>query len=209
MINKDHNSKTVNQWFKDNGDAVHRLNYPLNQDSVVFDIGGYQGNFADQIHNKFNATVHVFEPMKQFSDYIGSRFAGNDKVLVYPVGVGAETKDLTIYVPNGQDEATLHPGESSIAREEEILVVDVVEVFEKIKVDHVDLMKLNIEGAEFDLLERLLDTGLHKKVTDIQIQYHIIDEDSEAKRDSISERLSETHECTWNYPWVWENWKLK
>lgn len=96
MINKDHNAETVNQWFKDNGDAVHRLNYPLNQDSIVFDIGGYQGNFADQIHSKFNATVHVFEPMKQFSNYIGSRFAGNDKVLVYPVGVGAETKKLTI-----------------------------------------------------------------------------------------------------------------
>jgi FkbM family methyltransferase len=209
MINKNHNAETVNQWFSDNGDVVHRLNYPLNQDSVVFDIGGFQGNFADQIHGKFNATVHVFEPMKQFSNYIGSRFAGNDKVLVYPVGVGAETKKLTIYVPNGQDEATLHPGESSIAREEEILVVDIVEVFEKIGVDHVNLMKLNIEGAEFDLLERLLDTNLHKKVTDIQIQYHIVDEDSEARRESISERLSETHERNWNYPWVWENWKIK
>lgn len=208
MIDR-HNYRKVDQWFRDNGDVVHRLNYPLTQDSVVFDIGGYQGNFAQQIYNKFKANVHVFEPRKQLSNYIGSRFAGNDKVLVYPVGVGAKTEDLTIYVPRGQDEATLYPGESDIIEEEIIRVVDIVEVFEKIGVDKVDLMKLNIEGAEFDLLDRLLETNLHKNVTDIQVQYHKINNQSEARRDAISKKLSETHECTWNYPWVWENWKVK
>ena len=209
MIDRGFNNKEIGKWFNDNGDIVHRLNYPLTQDSVVFDIGGYQGGFAQQIYDKFNAFIHVFEPMKQFSNYIGSRFAGNEKVLVYPVGVGAKTENLTIYVPNGQDEATLHPGESPIAREENIRVIDVVEVFEKIEVDRVNLMKINIEGAEFDLLDKLIETGLHNRADNLQIQYHKIAEDSEDRRDAITDKLSKTHECNWNYPWVWENWKIK
>ena len=209
MIDKNHNAASVQKWFAARGDATHRLNYPLDSNSLILDIGGYQGNWAEQIHNKYNATIHVFEPMKQFSNYIGSRFAGNDKVLVYPVGVGAKTEDLTIYVPDGQDEATLHPGESSIAREEKIRVVDIVEVFKKLDIEKVDLMKLNIEGAEFDLLDRLIAKRLHKNITDIQIQFHKIDDKSEERRDKIREKLSKTHECTYNYSFVWENWKLK
>ena len=42
-----------------------------------------------------------------------------------------------------------------------------------------------------------------------QVEYHKIAEDSEDRRDAITEKLSLTHECTWNYPWVWENWKIK
>ncbi len=78
-----------------------------------------------------------------------------------------------------------------------------------IEAKHVDLMKLNIEGAEFDLLDRLIAKKLHKKVTDIQIQFHKIDDKSEERRNKIREKLSKTHDCTWNYPFVWENWKLK
>ena len=31
----------VDRWFGDNGDHTLRLDYPLNEDSVVLDLGGY------------------------------------------------------------------------------------------------------------------------------------------------------------------------
>jgi hypothetical protein len=37
----------VTRWFKDKGDETLRLEYPeLNKDSLVFDLGGYHGDFS-------------------------------------------------------------------------------------------------------------------------------------------------------------------
>ncbi len=209
MIDKTHNKRAVSDWFVANGDKTLRLNYPLTPDSIVLDIGGFKGDFAAAISNKFKCNIHIFEPMKDHAARIANRNKNNNKVFVHPVGVGGKSEDITIYIPEGKDEATMHPGDSTIAGKANIKVVDVVEVFKNIEEKHVDLMKLNIEGAEFDLLDRLIANNLHKKVTDIQIQFHKIDDKSEERRENIREKLSKTHDCTWNYPFVWENWKLK
>ena len=37
------NSKQVERWFADDGDNTLRLNYPLDENSVVFDVGAYKG----------------------------------------------------------------------------------------------------------------------------------------------------------------------
>ena len=209
MIDKEHNGQAVSAWFATNGDNTLRLDYPLTPDSIVLDIGGFKGDYAAAISNKFGCYIHIFEPMQAAAHYIGNRAKNNSKVFVHPVGVGSKTEDITIYIPKGKDEATMHPGDIEVAKEEQIKVIDIVEVFKAVEADHIDLMKLNIEGAEFDLLERMIKKGLHKKVTDIQIQFHKIADDSEERRDKIREKLSKTHECTWDYPFVWENWKLK
>ncbi len=209
MIDKTHNERAVSDWLVAKGDTTLRLNYPLTPDSIVLDIGGFKGDFAAAISNKFKCNIHIFEPMKDHAAQIANRSKNNNKVFVHPVGVGGKSEDITIYIPEGKDEATMHPGDSTIAGKANIKVVDVVEVFKNIEATHVDLMKLNIEGAEFDLLDRLIAKNLHKKVTDIQIQFHKIDDKSEERRKNIREKLSKTHDCTWNYPFVWENWKLK
>ena len=209
MIDKTHNERAVSDWLVAKGDTTLRLNYPLTPDSIVLDIGGFKGDFAAAISNKFKCNIHIFEPMKDHAAQIANRSKNNNKVFVHPVGVGGKSEDITIYIPEGKDEATMHPGDSTIAGKANIKVVDVVEEFKNIEATHVDLMKLNIEGAEFDLLDRLIAKNLHKKVTDIQIQFHKIDDKSEERRKNIREKLSKTHDCTWNYPFVWENWKLK
>jgi len=48
-----------------------------------------------------------------------------------------------------------------------------------------------------------------KKIKNIQVQYHIFIDDHEKRRSLINSELEKTHERTWNYEWVWENWKIK
>lgn len=40
------NGKALQRWRKENGDYTHRVNYDLNEDSIVFDVGGYKGEWA-------------------------------------------------------------------------------------------------------------------------------------------------------------------
>ena len=37
------------KWYREKGDEKLRLNYRLNEQSIVFDIGGYIGDFSNSI----------------------------------------------------------------------------------------------------------------------------------------------------------------
>ena len=41
------------------GDDKISLDYKLNEDSVVFDIGAYEGNFTQKITDKFDCNVYA------------------------------------------------------------------------------------------------------------------------------------------------------
>ena len=74
----------------------------------------------------------------------------------------------------------------------------------------VDLAKINIEGAEYDLLDDLLDSGCITVFRNLQVQFHdFVVENAAARMHAIQQRLAATHELTWQYPFVWENWRLK
>ena len=78
---------------------------------------------------------------------------------------------------------------------------------ERHDVGEVALMKINIEGSEYPLLEHIIDTGLIKHVREFQIQFHDFVPDARARMQEIQRRLMATHRPTWQYRYIWENWK--
>ena len=77
------------------------------------------------------------------------------------------------------------------------------------KLKKIDVIKINIEGAEFDLLNEVIKKNYQTKFDNIQVQFHKMFDDSHEKRDIIRKKLSETHQLTYDYTFVWENWKIK
>jgi hypothetical protein len=77
----------VTRWFRDRGDKTLRLEYDLNSDSVVFDVGGYVGDFAADLNSRYGCTVYVFEPSREFFKKCMDRFRGNPKVRCFNFGI--------------------------------------------------------------------------------------------------------------------------
>jgi len=75
------------------------------------------------------------------------------------------------------------------------------------KVKHINLIKINIEGGEYELLEKMIISNLIKRFDNIQIQFHRFIANAFTKRRLIQKGLSKTHYLTYNYPFIWENWK--
>jgi hypothetical protein len=73
----------------------------------------------------------------------------------------------------------------------------------------VALMKLNIEGLEFELLDALLGGGGIANVDNLLIQFHDFVPDAAARRTSIQQQLMRTHEQLWDFPFVWEAWQRR
>lgn len=191
------------QWFIDNGDYTHRINYNLNQDSIVFDIGGYVGWFSEQINNKYGSKIYCYEPLINFYNQIQNKFIDNKNVLVFPLAISDENKKEVIYV-NDDASSVFQKGGQPI----EIDCITLDNAMQDNDIKTIDLIKINIEGAEYPLLEYMIKNELLEKCKNIQVQFHGFVEYSELRYDYICYELKKTHHLTYHYPFVWENWEL-
>ena len=196
--------RTLRKWYADGGDRTMRFNYDLGPSSLVLDLGGYEGQWASDIFSMYCCKIVVFEPIHEFAESIRERFKRNPKISVLPFGAGKEShKALISLCKNG----------SSVFRasnkRQEIEIVDIADWIRRNDISTIHLMKLNIEGGEYETLERLIDTDLIRIIENIQVQFHEIAANSSARMQQIQERLKITHTPTYQYRFVWENWTLR
>ena len=86
---------------------------------------------------------------------------------------------------------------------------DAEKFLEKCDTDEWHLAKLNIEGGEYALLRRLIDTRRIEKFQYLQIQFHLNVPDAKKQYRKLAERLQQTHRLQWRYPFVWESWERR
>ena len=173
----------------------------LTEDSLVFCVGGYKGVFESKLYNKYKCNIFIFEPVKMFYDELVNKFNNEPKVKIFNFGLFSENKKCYISV-NG-DGSSIHQGKLTT----EIELVDIVDFLDEKHVDKIDLMEINIEGSEFRLMNRLIDSGKISTVKNIQLQYHKFIDDSETKRNDICDKLKDLGwERKWNWDFVWEYW---
>ena len=199
--------KSIRLWRKDNGDKTHRLNYPnLDDQSIVFDIGGYIGDFASDIFSKYSCNIYLFEPVKEYYDFAKNRFLNNKKITIFPYGAGVKNSTLDISKAGASSSLFRKKNNSS---HETVKIKNIIEILEELQLKEIDLMKINIEGAEYELLELLINSDWVQQINNIQIQFHSFVDNPVEKRRILQQELSKTHVKTYDYYFVWENWKKK
>ena len=196
----------VRKWWADGGDYAFRFNYELDENSVVLDIGGYHGQWASDLFARYRCPIFIFEPVTSFADRIRDRYRRNDRIQVFPYGLGGSSRRVEM---NLADDGSSIFGKSG--KNESIDIVDVAEWMEKrLKSGSpIDLMKINIEGGEYELLDRLIETGLITRIRNIQVQFHQVSPHSLRHMEKIQTAMMNSHQPTYQYAFVWENWKRR
>jgi FkbM family methyltransferase len=199
---KDQYRRMVAQFYADGGDARLRFDYELTPESLVLDLGGYEGQWASDLYARRRCRIEVFEPVTMFAAEIAERFRHNPDIRVHALALGGSTRTETLSIA-GASSSTYKSTEAS----EQVRFVDVAEWFLERGLDEVRLMKINIEGGEYELLERMLERGLTARVADLQIQFHNFSPDAAERMAAIQRGLAATHRPTYQYLFVWENWR--
>ncbi len=195
----------VKPWLKVKGDETLRLNYELNENSVVFDLGGYKGEFAEAIYNRYQAKIYVFEPILAFYTIIQNKFAATPKIIPFQYGLAGKDCSLPISMSDNSSSVFLKTAET-----ETIQLKSIVDFIQTNAITKVDLIKINIEGGEYEVLESLIAANLIGVFENIQVQFHdFLFENTKERMQAIQAKLQETHNVTYQYEFVWENWKLK
>lgn len=193
----------IEKWVADNGETTLRLNYDLNENSIVLDLGGYKGQWTSDIYSRYNCKIFVFEPLEEFANEIRTRFERNKNIKVFSFGLSDKVKTETLSI-DGYASSVYKSSENSNT----IRLISASDFFQEHRIEFIDLMKINIEGGEYDLLEHLIEKGYISKIKNLQIQFHDFVPDAMRRMLHIHDQLNKSHKLSYHYEFVWENWVL-
>jgi FkbM family methyltransferase len=180
------------------------MKFSVSENPIIFDVGGYRGDWTEvALKNYPNATIYVFEPVKEFFNGIVSRFEKNKQIKVFNFGLSDENRIENISFE--QDSSSCFRGNKTL----EIELKNIVDFLMENNIFKVDLIKINIEGEEFRLLKGLIQKPEITIFDNFLIQFHSFVEDSFAKREKIQKELSVFFKCKFNYDFVFEGWEKK
>ena len=203
FIPKSSFEKTVARFKEDNNKHNLMLNYDLDENSLVFDVGGYKGQGASDIFSMYLPTIYIFEPHTEYAKELEKRFKKNNKIKVFNFGLSNKNCDDYLYF--NDDGSTLFLKN----KQKERVKLESLSIFiKKNNIKKIDLLKLNIEGGEYDVLDDLIKSGLLNIITNLQIQFHNFFPDAKKRMLGIQREISKTHHLTYQYEFVMENWQL-
>lgn len=188
----------------DNPDLLTDLE--VDEQSIVLDLGAFDGEWSEAVADRYGARVLAFEPDPTARPRLENRLGGHPRVRILPYGLGGadavanlalEGPGSTVYASNGTFGTA------------EIEICDIARVLDELDADEVDAMKINIEGSEYDVLDRLAETGWLPRIRLLSIQFHEWAARAHARRRANRRTLRRTHEVAWSYPWVWEQWRRR
>lgn len=190
-------------WLELQGDETLALDWDLNENSHVWEIGGFEGRWAQQIWDKFHCNITIFEPQLWAVKRMQKRFEGIDKIEIRPYGLWVE--DTTLLIGNYHtDGASLINDDGREPLQEGNFKNYYHELFYELGNRYkIDVGLMNIEGSEYVLIPKLISSGCINHFRNFWCQFHpeIWGSDAGEIYQSICEGMDQTHEMIWNcYP---------
>lgn len=140
-----------------NGHSYMRREIPINIGDTVLDGGGCEGFFARYALEKGADKVIVIEPCEKLADGICKTFhqeINEGRVIVVTKALGSKPGKQTLVINEDMYCASnLGYLEVPANKAEESIIVDRLDsIVEELKIPKIDLIKMDIEGAEMDAL---------------------------------------------------------
>jgi FkbM family methyltransferase len=157
---------------------IEELRHPV---KTAIDIGGNMGFSALKIKLQFpDATVHCYEPDPENEPYLKAQSeAGGFTYFLEAIGVRDGKVNLSVRVDSMGLASTIEDEQGEFTQ------VSFKKAVERLNTDSVDFVKMDCEGAEWDILK---DVQSWQKVKTLAMEYHL-DEKSGRTFDKIKQTV--------------------
>jgi FkbM family methyltransferase len=176
----------------------------LDESGIVVDVGAYIGQWSKKIADRYGSTVFAFEPMDAGLKKMRQVLAAYPNVHIYDYGLSDGDQNATMALAGPGSSIYSETSRVGFAK---VKIRDVVDVLDELGLTRIDLLKVNIEGGEYDLFDRLIEAGWLRRIDQILIQFHEWHPKAYYRRWHIRRALRVGHEVVWEFPWVWEYWR--
>jgi FkbM family methyltransferase len=175
IVNKDffvYRDKKVESITLGNQDAAwtfcHKL---INNKSIIYSFGvGNDISFDLELIKRFGVTVHAFDPTPKAIEWLEIQPLPTE-FNFHEIGLAAYDGIAKFALPENPDHvsATILQ-KSSLSGYFDAEVQRLKTIMQNLSHNHIDLLKIDIEGAEYDVIDEILSSGL--KITQILIEFH-------------------------------------
>ncbi|BAZ51609.1 methyltransferase FkbM [Nostoc sp. NIES-4103] len=142
----------------------------LNAESICYCVGcGEDITFDLGLIEKFDCHVYGFDPTPRAIKYVKKHTAQNEQYHFFDIGLWDQEEKLRFYAPKNQDHVS-HSALNLQQTEEffEAKVDRLANIMQKNGHKHIDLLKLDIEGAEYKVVNSIIEDKLDIKILCIE-----------------------------------------
>lgn len=144
----------------------------LNRESVIYSVGvGSNIDFDIELINSFGATVHAFDPTPRSIEWVKNQQLPKHFIF-HPFGLSAENGHMDFFPPSKASSTHFSPIDrygdtNNVVRAP---VKDIDTIASELNHKEVDLLKMDIEGAEYEVIEALPKNRV--AINQILIEFH-------------------------------------
>jgi FkbM family methyltransferase len=160
---------------------------PIRAGDTVVDLGAHIGSFAVRAARQaHHGRVFAYEASSKNYAMLGENRQLNrlDNLYIENSAVSDRHGSMTLYSPadNGMLSSLMHESGSFM---ETVQATTFTEIIQERGIERIDVLKMDVEGAEYDILLNCPDESL-MKVQRIVMEYHEFDADKRNHRDLVS-----------------------
>lgn len=163
------------RWFR--YFVVRRYLAKISRGDVVIDCGANVGVFTEMFAKR-GATVYAFEPHPVAFELLKSRTSYLPGVTCINKAVSRHHGRMKLYLPPDDHSIAATQSASLMSEKDNVSIknfveVDVIRLVDFIeRVKPVRFLKLDVEGAEYDILSDMFESDAHRSVNFIVVETH-------------------------------------
>ncbi len=144
------------------------LGCALGPGSVVVDLGANQGCFSAELIKRFGCKVYAVEPVEEMFRQIPK----DPSLTAYRAAMGGADGTANIFLYGGLGSSIMGSFAPQLGdRRETVEQLSLSGLFERAGIERVDLMKVDIEGAEVQMFASASDEQL-RSVAQLTVEFH-------------------------------------
>lgn len=143
----------------------------LPSDAIVYSLGvGEDISFDLELIRRYGVTVHAFDPTVRSIKWVRAQLTPS-QFLLHEIGVSNRNGLLAFRPPENPDHVSYSAFDAERRPDAIDLPVRRVEtIMADLRHSRIDLLKMDIEGAEYDVIDDLLETGIFP--TQLLVEFH-------------------------------------
>jgi FkbM family methyltransferase len=162
------------KWYGNSYGGFFAVPKYLNRDTVVYSFGiGEDISFDRAVIANHNCPVFGFDPTPKSIQWVKSLEDRPEQFRFLNYGVGAKSEEVTFYLPKNPEHVS-----GSMIQQDNVTTKDAIsvqirslnDITKELGHNRIDVVKMDIEGAEYDVLDDILKTKI--PIGQILVEFH-------------------------------------
>lgn len=145
---------------------------------VIFDVGANVGNYAMEVIRFCpKSKIYAFEPVATTFEELQNNLDFEDRVHLMNKGLSDTNDKIEFFIYEGSEHTSHFEIEGEEFENKDSVTLDVVkgdDFMDTENIDHIDLLKIDVEGAEMKVLNGFRQALQNKQIDIIQFEYGYI-----------------------------------